>query len=190
VHPTAPEYTSVAPIFLERGRSFIGAVTSNLLMPQAKISINITELVLELEEDGSGETFVIVLDKSETEQVLYCDPDLEDPWGGCPVYSGDMGWKFKGGTYQILFEAEGSDSWSGDYLKVDYEGSGSSDCINESYSGECVEIQASSNGYPSSNSTVVLSGINGLGVILENNIGTFITCTDDKFYIYDTSDCE
>ena len=102
--PKAQGYTSVAPIFSERGREFVGAITSNVLIPYAEISLNISQLVLDLGDDGDGETFVIVMNKTETEQELYCDPDLEDPWGGCPVAWDEINWvQFLGSPFAIYF---------------------------------------------------------------------------------------
>ena len=70
----------------------MGSVTSHLFMPYAKIAVDIEELVLSIEQDGNGDTFVIVLNESESEvDYSICPPgETEDPWSGCAVVNGTL----------------------------------------------------------------------------------------------------
>jgi len=138
-----PTYASVAPIFLERGRSFVGDITSNALMPFAKIVLNITELVLEIGQDEGDGDFVIVLNNSVLElDYDVCNPGspVEDPWGGCAVSVQDMLNVTYAGEWSIYLDGSVESTWIiQDTYSIKF--SGSDDCINNTYaSGDCFDI--------------------------------------------------
>jgi len=176
--PKSPGYISVAPIIVQRGRSFVGSVTSHLFMPHATIAVDIEELVLSIEQDGDGDTFVIVLNESVIEQTLYCDPDLEDPWGGCPIAWGNLTNVTASFGDVTWLTGELSDDWEGGHrILFDHVGSGSV-CLTSSKTS-CLAISAGS--------VDPVSGFINMGVQAELTVEN---CTDDKYYVYDNSDCE
>ncbi len=171
----APTYASVAPIFSERGRSFVGDITSNAIMPFAKIVLNITQLVLDLA--GGDEDFVIVLNNSVLElDYDVCNPDspVEDPWGGCAVANETMlDVAFEISAWEVNLSSVDND-WAGKWAK--FQGSGS--CLDGDYDLNCTSIGAShANGYI----TVSESGI----------VTQFDPCVEGQVaYIYDNDVCE
>ena len=64
----APDLISVAPIFYKNGRSIVGRITGNAIMPFAKIAVDIQQLVIDIANDGDSDTFVIEFDDGEYEQ--------------------------------------------------------------------------------------------------------------------------
>lgn len=171
--PRAPGYTSVAPIFSERGREFVGTVTSNLLMPQAKISLNITELVLDLGTDGNNDTFVVILDEDLTE-VDYSgcqDGEREDPWGGCAFHSSVMSETINAGQHIATIGIWDSEISNSKYVKF-YEGSDG--CINSSQAGDCTVIDLSS------------AGTSQFSTSPDNALLVSIMCSDSVAYFYDS----
>lgn len=181
--PKGPGYTSVAPIIAERGRSFVGSVTSRLFMPYATIAVDIQELVLSIEQDGDADTFVIVLNESVSEVDYSTCPqgETEDPWSGCAVYNGmltnitDGGfsadWAYLTGTL--------SDDWEtgNHWILFNHAGSGSV-CLTSSRTS-CLAVPV--------DSVDPVSGFINMGSQAELTVEN---CIADRYYVYDNGDCE
>lgn len=181
----APKYASVAPIFLERGRSFVGDITSNALMPYAKIVLNITQLVIEIGQDEGDGDFIIVLDNDVLElDYDVCNPSspVEDPWGGCAFHSSALAEAFENGaTYWANITTWNSEFNTGTQsLKF----SGTDNCVV----GE--NICVSSSDFSGISPVGLLSFVTDLVLTTTSGSpGSGVPCTNAKVYVYDSTDC-
>lgn len=182
--PAEPGYTSVAPIFLERGREFVGTIRGNTIMPKAKIALNITQLVLDLGEDG--EDFVITLDNDTTNlDYSVCNPanPVEDPWGGCAISVQGME-NVTGptlGKWSVYLNESVEAEWKDYFFKL--QGPVSGNCINDSYSSGCYALSGAT--------PVSVKLTTGTVGAVEDGGGATHSCDSGQtIWIYDNLECE
>lgn len=97
-----PRTVSVAPVFIWDARQVLGEITSRVAMPILKIVKQYEEIIIELEEKDEP---VINITEEEPIQSNLCDTYLgEDPWGGCPIATGDI-YRARPLTFDFVFTA-------------------------------------------------------------------------------------
>jgi hypothetical protein len=182
-----PGMVSVAPIFILDARQILGQITSKVAMPIMSIAKNKAEIIAELEEKNEP---IINLTVENVTQSNLCGTTVgEDPWGGCPIATGDI--------YSVRFDPDGPtyrfDATSSEepdlgstaeaYLKF----GGSGNCIPLEYNGECIVLKSGTVPWWSINLdklriTLKNTQFNNL---IQNNCGQ-----NNWFYIYKNSDCK
>ena len=184
-----PGYVSVAPIFLERGRSFVGSITSNLIIPFATIVLDIAQLVIDIDQEydaGNEDSFVIVLNESILElDYSVCAPgEVEDPWGGCAIANGDLTNVTTSGFSSKLAWASGEldADWGGSkHVLFSYDGSESNNCLNGILKTVCFTLGGGA----------VNGGDDYFNVGVTENLTVASPCNSGSaYYVYDNSNCE
>ncbi len=173
-----PKTVSVSPVFIRDNRQILGEITSYVNLPILNIVKSYTDILIELKADD-----VAVVNVTEANKTIsnLCDSFVgEDPWGGCPIASGDM-LKVTSGYASIrsIYSIQNvSASWAGKKLKVK-----GGNCVNVSYDGNSINGCVSIYGTPNEASNY--TSINTPGVV------NVLACTGSNwYYIYDSADCK
>jgi hypothetical protein len=161
-------------------------------MPILKIVKQYEEIIIELEEKDEP---VINITEEEPIQSNLCDTYLgEDPWGGCPIAVGDIYSVSYYGAAQTNFDFNENvdSSWANYYVK--FKGG---DCVNASYSGECVDISnfGEGSGWSVNGDTTraydYLTIAGKITLIDDTASGIGKKCSSGNwFYVYKNSDCK
>jgi hypothetical protein len=169
-------------------RQILGQITSKVAMPIMSIAKNKAEIIAELEEKNEP---IINLTVENVTQSNLCGTTVgEDPWGGCPIATGDIYsvYVYAYGSFFDFTETVGS--WSG--YSVKFKGG---DCVNASYTGSCIPISSIS---PNPSAWTNSGGENYLVISDKVSLvdGTSTTNVGKKcsagnwFYVYKNSDCK
>jgi len=153
-------------------------------MPYAKIALDITELIADIESQydaGDEDSFVIVLNESILElDYSVCAPgETEDPWGGCAIANGTLtNVTVSGFSSKLAYASEDlSTSWGSNYVMFSYSGS-SNNCLNDTLKTNCFRVVAISEDPDFFN-------VGTTTELLEADCDS-----DSKYYVYDNVDCE
>lgn len=175
-----PDSVSVAPVFLSDAREILGPVTSEVKMPVAKISGNVSDIIIGLNTDGDNTTFPIPIIEGKYEQDFTdCPPGkTPDPWNGCAVYNGTLTKiTLFLGSDRAWLTGELSNDWeSGHWIVFNHAGSGSV-CLTSNKTG-CLAI--------SGGSVDPETGFINMGAQDELTVAD---CANDRYYVYDNPDC-
>ena len=156
-------------------------------MPYAKIALDITELIADIESQydaGDEDSFVIVLNESILElDYSVCAPgETEDPWGGCAIANGTLtNVTVSGFSSKLAYASEDlSTSWGSNYVMFSYSGS-SNNCLNDTLKTSCFSLGPSS----------VSENPDYFNVGETTELLAVGHCnSDSRYYVYDNVDCE
>ena len=184
----SPSFTSVAPVFSARKRSFIGRVTSSILIPYARIAKNITEMVFEIEreyEQGDEESFVIILNETiyETDYSICPPQEIEDPWGNCAIAQGNLinVTEESLGDKKFAYSDEDlEESWENTHSVIFvFDGGDGTSCLNNVRKTDCFEILG------------IGEETNYFNVGVTDELRTVEAgCQGDSYYVYNNLNCE
>ncbi len=181
-----PGKVSVAPIYLDKGRTIVGIILSSVRFPYSSTGKTLKEVEDELQETDN---FVIELDpENPVKDLLNCPAGkIPDPWGGCAIYKGDI-FSVSLLSDQTHFDFGGNapDNFENDWDKAgmpNYLQFGGSGTCNDNREESCSSIiRAELGGIAQDKTGTLTSGANLL---------TEETCTGrNNFYIYDNPTCK